>query len=50
MVLASPCDANGRCPDPRLTPEQLADLRASGLTDETIIAAGLYGERDGDRV
>jgi hypothetical protein len=33
-----------------LTPEQLADLRASGLTDATIAAAGLYCERDGDRV
>jgi hypothetical protein len=33
--------ANGR-----LTPAHLADLRGSGLTDETIAAAGLYSEHD----
>lgn len=33
-----------------LTPEQLADLRKSGLTDETIMAAGLYNEADGHKV
>jgi hypothetical protein len=37
-------------PDPKLTPAQLADLRASGLTDATIAAAGLYSEPDGGRV
>lgn len=33
-----------------LTPEQIAELQASALTPETIAAAGLSCERDGDRV
>jgi putative DNA primase/helicase len=33
-----------------LSPKHLEDLRASGLTDETIAAAGLYTEADGDKV
>ena len=37
-------------PATALTPEQVADLRGSGLTDETIAAAGLYCEHNGDRV
>jgi hypothetical protein len=32
------------------TPEQLADLQASGLTAATTAAAGLYAERDAERV
>jgi hypothetical protein len=31
-----------------LHPEHLADLRKSGLTDETILAAGLYSVRPSD--
>jgi putative DNA primase/helicase len=34
----------------RPTPEHLADLRASGLTDDTIAESGAYSESDGDRV
>src|SRR5215472_14407786 len=32
----------------RLHPAHLADLRSSGLTDETVIAAGLYSLRPSD--
>jgi integrase len=35
---------------PDLAPDHLADLRRSGLTDATIRAAGLYTERDPQRV
>ena len=41
---ASPAD------NPRLLPEHLADLRASGLSDATLAAAGIWTEPDGDRV
>lgn len=45
-------DANKRENEglPDLAPDHMADLRRSGLTDETIRAAGLYTERDPRRV
>ena len=47
----SPIDDENHIPEPpgcpcRLLPHHLADLQASGLTDETIQAAGLYSETD----
>src|SRR5579871_6055991 len=50
MIPQDPDRANVGRPAPRLTPEQLADLRASGLTDATVAAAGLYCVPDSDRV
>ena len=51
----SPIDDENHNPEPpgcpcRLLPHHLADLQASGLTDETIQAAGLYSEADNARL
>jgi hypothetical protein len=40
----------GKSADLPLSERHLADLRASGLSDDTILAAGLYTEKDPDRV
>jgi hypothetical protein len=47
MVNASKGSVNGRLP---LEPQHLADLRKSGLSDETIRASGVYSDNDSKRI